>query len=99
MVHAYLTILIMALTTAYRDWMIKQDKLDQKGKETGARKFRQKIREERSNKLIIFNQDRYAIFFAYDVLILCGTKVLKPTGVPKKITKEDVLLKYGAQLE
>jgi hypothetical protein len=99
MVHAYLTILIMALTTAYRDWMIKQDKLEQKGKETGARKFRQKIREENSNKLIIFNQDRYAIFFAYEVLILCGIKVLKPTGVPEKITKEDVLLKYGAQLE
>lgn len=99
MVHAYLTILIMALTTAYRDWMIKQDKLEQKGKETGARKFRQKIREENSNKLIIFNQDRYAIFLAYEVLILCGTKVLKPTGVPEKITKEDVLLKYGAQLE
>jgi len=58
MVHAYLTILIMTLTTAYRDWMIKQDKLEQKGKETGARKFRQKVREESSNKLIIFNQDR-----------------------------------------
>ena len=80
---------------------IKQEKscVKQKGKETGARKFRQKIREENSNKLIIFNQDRYAIFFAYEVLILCGTKVLKLTGVPEKITKEDVLLKYGAQLE
>ncbi len=99
MVHAYLTILIMALTTAYRDWMIKQDKLEQKGKETGARKFRQKIREENSNKFIIFNQGRYAIFLAYEVLILCGTRVLKPTGVPEKITKEDILLKYGAQRE
>ena len=99
MVHAYLTILIMALTTAYRDWMIKQDKLEQKGKDTGARKFRQKIREENSNKFIIFNQDRYAVFLAYEVLILCGTRVLEPTGVPEKITKEDILLKYGVQLE
>lgn len=99
MVHAYLTILIMALTTAYREWMIKQDKLEQKGKDTGIRKFRQKTREENSNKLIIFNQDRYAVFLAYEVLILCGTRVLEPTGVPEKITKEDILLKYGVQIE
>ena len=99
MVHAYLTILIMALTTAYRDWMIKQDKLELKGQDTGVRKFRQKIREENCNKFIIFNQHRYAIFLAYEILILCGTTVLKPTGVPEKITKEDILRKYGAQLE
>lgn len=99
MVHAYLTILIMALTTAYRDWMIKQDKLELKGQDTGVRKFRQKIREENSNKFIIFNRHRYAIFLAYEVLILCGTNVLEPTGVPEKITKEDILRKYGAQLK
>ncbi len=99
MVHAYLTILIMALTTAYRDWMVQQEKLEQEGSDTGIRKFRQKIREENSNKLIIFNQDRYAIFNAYEVLILCGKTVLMPTGVPEKITKEDVLRKHGVQLE
>jgi len=99
MVHAYLTILIMALTTAYRDWMVQQEKLEQEGSDTGIRKFRQKIGEENSNKLIIFNQDRYAIFNAYEVLILCGKTVLMPTGVPEKITMEDVLRKHGVQLE
>ena len=28
------------------------------------------------------DQDRYAIFDAYEVFILCGRNVLMPTGVP-----------------
>jgi hypothetical protein len=98
-VHVYLTILLMGLTTAYRDWMDQQDKMEKDGMNTGIRKFREKVREESGNKLIIFDQDRYAIFDAYEVFILCGRNVLRPTGVPEKITKEDILRKYGAQLE
>ena len=41
-VHVYLTILTMALTTAYQDWMDEQDKLEKDGRETGIRKFRKK---------------------------------------------------------
>jgi hypothetical protein len=99
MVHAYLTIFVMALTTAFRDWMDSQDKLERKGKDTGIRKFREKVKEENGNKLIIFDHDRYAIFDAYEVFILCGRNVLRPTGTPEKITTQDILKKYGAQLE
>ncbi len=98
-VHAYLTIFVMALTTAFRDWMDQQDKLERKGKDTGIRKFREKVKEENGNKLIIFDHDRYAIFDAYEVFILCGRNVLRPTGTPEKITAQDILSKYGAQLE
>ena len=98
-VHVYLTIFIMALTTAFRDWMDQQDKLEKQNKTTGIRKFRDKVKEENGNKLIIFDKDRYAIFDAYEVFILCGRNVLKPTGTPEKITVHDILLKYGAQLE
>lgn len=98
-VHTYLTILIMALTTAFRFWMDQQDKLANDGQDAGIRKFREKVRQENGNKLIIFDQDRYAIFEAYEVFILCDRNVLMPTGVPEKITKEDILHKYGAQLE
>ncbi len=98
-VHAYLTILTMALTTAFRDWMDEQDKLEKQGKDIGIRKFRELVREESGNKLIIFDHDRYAIFDAYEVLILSGRNVLKPTGVPEKITVEDILRKYNAPLE
>jgi len=97
--HAYLTILIMALTTAYQGWMDQQDKLEQNGQYTGIRKFREKVKEENGNKLIIFDQDHYAIFDAYEVFILCGRNVLMPTGVPERITKEDILQKYSVQLE
>lgn len=99
LVHVYLTIFVMALTTAFRDWMDQQDKLEKNGLDTGIRKFREKIKEENGNKLIIFDQDRYAIFDAYEVFILCGRNVLRPTGVVEKITQQDILEKYGAQLE
>ncbi|MCP4720567.1 MAG: transposase, partial [Desulfobacteraceae bacterium] len=41
-VHVYLTILVMGLTTAYRDWMDQQDKMEKDGQDTGIRKFREK---------------------------------------------------------
>jgi hypothetical protein len=63
------------------------------------RKFREKARQENGNKLIVFERDRYVIFETYEFAILCGTKVLKPRGVPETITKEDILQKYGVLLE
>ncbi len=79
--------------------MDQQDKLEKDGRDTRIRKFREKVKEENGNKLIIFDQDRYAIFDAYEIFILCGRNVLMPTGVPEKITKEDILRKYGVQME
>ena len=99
LVHAYLTILTMALTTAFRDWMIQQEKLEDAGEDAGIRKFRQKIRQENSDKCIVFHHDRYAIFYLYEIMILCGKIVLKPHGVPDTITREDVLRRHGALLE
>jgi len=97
--HVYLTVLMMALTATFQTWMDQQDKLEEKGRETGIRKLREKVREENGNKLIVFDESRYAIFEAYEVLILCGTNVRKPTGVPQAISKRDILLKYGALRE
>ena len=97
--HAYLTIITMALTTAFRTWMNQQDQLDQRGKETGIRKFREKVRQENGNKLIVFDKNCYAIFEAYELVILCGRNVRQPKGKPESITKKDILIKYGALLE
>jgi len=99
LVHAYLTILTMALSTAFRDWMIQQEELEEIGEDTGIRKFRQKVRQENSNKCIVFHGDRYAIFYLYELLILCGKTVLKPHGVADTITKEDILRNHGVLLE
>jgi hypothetical protein len=97
--HAYLTLITMTLTTAFQTWMDQQDKLARKGQETGIRKFREKVKQENGNKLIVFDEDRYATFDTYEVFILCGRNVLMPTGVPEKISKKDILLKYAVLLE
>ena len=97
--HVYLTLITMALTTAFRTWMDQQDKLGKGGQETGIRKFREKVKQENGNKLIVFDKDRYAIFDTYEVFILCGRNVEKPTGVREKISKKEILIKYRAFLE
>lgn len=97
--RAYLTIITMALAAAFRTWMDSRDRLESQGEETGIRKFREKVRQENGNKLIVFDEDRYAIFGTYEFAILCGRKVLKPRGVEEIITKEDILQKYGVLLE
>lgn len=97
--HCYLTIITMALTTAFQSWLIAQDKREHRGEETGIRKFRQEVRVENYDKLIVFDEDRYAIFEAYELVILLGKKVLRPRGVPETITTEDILRKYGALRE
>jgi hypothetical protein len=97
--HAYLTIITMALACAFRTWMDAQNRLESQGEETGIRKFREKVRQENGNKLIVFDEDRYAIFETYEIFILCGRQVLKPRGVEETITKEDILQKYEVLLE
>lgn len=97
--HVYLTLITMALTTAFRAWLEQQDKLERAGKETGIRKFRQQVRQENGNKLIVFTKDRYAIFEAYELVILCGRPVVMPRGVPEAISRDDILRKYSALLE
>jgi len=93
--HAYLTVLIAALTCAFRTWMDAQDKKERQGKETGISKFRERVATENANKLIVFNGNKYAIFEAYEVMILTGTNVLRPRGIVETITKDDILRKYN----
>ena len=97
--HVYLTIAVIALTTAFRTWMDKEEDKDAKGKETGIRKYRERIRQENGNKLIVFEDDRYAIFDTYEVFILCGRNVRKPRGTKETVTKEDILAKYAVDIE
>jgi len=97
--HAYLTIITMALTTAFRAWLDQQDKKERAGQDTGIRKYRQQVRQENGNKLIVFTEGRYAIFETYELVILCGRPVAMPRGVPESITITDILRKYGAAQE
>lgn len=92
LVHAYLTILTMGLTTAFRAWMVHQEELEDEP--IGIRKFRMKVRAENTDKCIVFCNDSYGIFYLYEILILSGTKVLKPKGIPDDISKADILRKH-----
>ncbi len=94
--HCYLTIMTMALTTAFQSWLAAQDKREKRGEATGIRKFREEVRTENLDKVIVFDENRYAIFEAYELVILLGRRVLRPRGVPESISKEDILRKYGA---
>jgi len=94
--HVYLTLAMMALTAAFQTWMDQQDEREQRGEESGIRKFRERVKQENGNKLIVFDEDRYAIFDTYEVFILCDRNVRKPTGVPETVSKQDILEKYGA---
>jgi len=84
----------MGLTMAFRDWMVKQEELEDE--DIGIRKIRMKIRAENTDKCIVFCDNLYGIFYLYEILILSGTKVLKPKGISEDITREDILQKYGA---
>lgn len=97
--HVYLTLITMALTTAFRTWLEQQDKKERAGENTGIRKFRQQVRQENGNKVIVFDEGRYAIFEVYELVILCGRTVIRPRGVPENITQADILRKYGATQE
>jgi len=94
--HCYLTLITMALTTAFHCWLDDQDKRGRKGEVTGIRKFREEVRLESANKVIVFSGDRYAIFETYELVILLGGKVVMPRGKIEHITKEDILRKHGA---
>jgi hypothetical protein len=97
--HLYLTLIVMAFTTAYRAWLEAQEKLTSQGADTGIRKFRERIRQENAHRVIVFHDHRYAIFEAYEIPILLGRRVLKPRGIAETITRDDILDKYGAQRE
>ncbi|MBU4297552.1 MAG: transposase [Proteobacteria bacterium] len=93
--HCYLTLITMALTTAFLAWMIATEKREHRGEETGIRIFRQEVRVENCNKLIVFDQDRYAIFEEYELVILLGKKVRMPRG---RGSRDDYQRRHPAQI-
>ena len=97
--HVYLTIITMALTTAFRTWLDQQSKKELAGEDTGIRRYRRQILQENANKLIVFNGGRYAILEAYELVILCGRAVAMPRGIPGTITIADILRKYEVAQE
>ncbi len=94
-IHIVFTMMVIALTTAFRNYKTKEEKAEQKGKETGIARYRRAIYAEGQDKVIVFHENRYGIFYMHEVLVLMGRKVkdlVKLMGVDYKM---QILRKYN----
>lgn len=92
-VHAYLTFTVMALTRAFRNYQYTEGRAELKGQETGMRRYRRKIKSTNRDKLIVFVNDTYGIFYTHEAFILAGIDVSQEMA-DLHISRRDVLLKY-----
>jgi hypothetical protein len=74
-VHVYLTLMMIALTTAFREFKIKEEEKDKRGLETGIERYRRKIVAENMNKVIVFIGCVYGIFYTYELSVILGGSV------------------------
>jgi len=71
-VHIFLTLFVLALTSAYWGWKKKEE---DKEDELGIERWRAKLKRENQEKVIVFVDKKYGIFYNYEVIILSGAKV------------------------
>ncbi len=93
MAHAYLTFTVMALTRAFRHYQQKEFKAEVKGRETGMMVYRRKLKTCNRDKVIVFVDDAYGIFYTHEAFILAGIEVSKEME-DLNISRTDVLRKY-----
>ena len=71
-VHIFLTLFVLALTSAYWKW---KEKKEGKKNELGIERWRAELQKENQEKVIVFFKKKYGIFYNYEVIILLGAKV------------------------
>jgi len=90
-IHVYITLLVMALTTAYRRWCRQQVAQEEGAEElaaleaagewsepSGVRVFRRKVQQQNRDLVIIFWQGKYGIFSLVQLAGLVGLRVKPP---------------------
>lgn len=100
-VHVLFTLVVMALATAYRLWKEREEKAPEEPfavsllKGQGARAWRQELKAENRNKVIVFVQGHYGIFHTAEFSILAGLRI-KAMGIPPELgSPADILARYG----
>lgn len=93
-IHVYLTIMMIALTTAFREFKIKEEEKEKKGIETGIERYRRKIVAENMDKVIVFIGCLYGIFYAYELSVLLGGSVKDCEKIMGPDYKKIILQKY-----
>jgi Transposase DDE domain len=107
-VHCHFTLLVMALTTAYRLWQAQQAHPDRlagaplppgEGLSStllggeGTERWRRRLKEENRDKVIVFVGDRYGIFHLAELSVLTGIRL---KALPLHLGSwPEVLTRYG----
>jgi hypothetical protein len=104
-VHVHFTVLMMALTTAFRLWHAQPTEVanqPSKGAASlstallggeGTARWRQRLKEENRDKVIIFVGAAYGIFHLAELAVLSGLRLQRlpsPLG-----SRQDILLRFG----
>jgi len=104
-VHCHFTLLVMALSSAFRLWQVQQTGASSQppmalaslstavlGGE-GTARWRQRLKEENRDKVIIFLGEVYGIFHLAELAVLSGLRLQRlPTHLG---SRQDVLQRYG----
>jgi len=93
-IHVYLTLMMIALTTAFREFKIKEEEKEKKRIETGIERYRRRIVAENMDKVIVFIGCSYGIFYAYELSVLLGGSVKDCEKIMGPDYKKAILQKY-----
>ena len=90
-VHCFFTLMVFALTNAYRDYKRQQEETIAE-EELGIKRWREEQRSEARDKAIVFVGERYGIFWLAEIMVLSGVRV---KDIPAKAgTREEIFLRY-----
>jgi len=92
-VQAYMTMAIKALTTAFLKWQKDQSKLEARRKPSTWQMYRQKLKVQNRNKLIVFVGNHFGIFPSHEVFIFANVPVHQ-LEEELDITRDSVYAKY-----
>ena len=108
-VHAYFTLLVMALCTAFRLWQARSATVPSEQTQRqadlhatllggeGTARWRLRLKEENRDKVIVFLGDAYGIFLLAELAVLSGLRLRR---LPSSLgSRQDTLQRYGIASE
>ena len=104
-VHCHFTLLVMGLSTAFRLWQAQQASASSHPPEAlvnlstallageGTARWRQRLKEENRDKVIVFVGQVYGIFHLAELAVLSGLRLQR---LPSHLgSRQDILQRYG----
>jgi len=88
--HVLFVVLSFALTEGYRRWIEDQVRQDDAGKPTTLGAFTRRLAAENHDKILVFIDDQYGIYYTSEFSMLLGRRVKRPN--PKGAATIEALL-------